>query len=56
MYVCVCNGLTEEEIQVSIKDGAISPGEVMRHYDSYQRCGKCSKEIKDAIEKSQESK
>lgn len=49
MYVCLCNGITDRQIQSAIQNGATSVSRVYRSQDCTAQCGKCSCQIKDMI-------
>ncbi|RLV61270.1 (2Fe-2S)-binding protein [Parashewanella curva] len=41
MYVCVCHGITEKDIQQAINNGAEHVKELRDSYDLGTDCGKC---------------
>jgi bacterioferritin-associated ferredoxin len=47
MYICVCKGITEEQLQAACQ-GPSSPNEIMRKLGVAQDCGVC---LVSAIEK-----
>jgi len=44
-YVCLCNGITDEEVRRSICGGARRPKEVYAAAGHRAQCGKCTPEI-----------
>ena len=49
MYVCICNALTEKQVDDAIQNGADSTGRVYEHHACSVRCGKCVREVADRI-------
>jgi bacterioferritin-associated ferredoxin len=47
MYICVCKGITEEQLEKAIKPGS-KPGDVLKDLGVGDSCGIC---LLDAIEK-----
>lgn len=46
MIVCLCNGLTEEEVASAIRAGGCSsPREVFAACGCLKQCGKCEREM-----------
>lgn len=50
MYVCLCNGVTEKDIQQAIAQGASSVEEVMRRTGAGTGCGTCCATIAAMVE------
>jgi len=46
MYVCICNALTEKEIEAAIQDGARTPAGVHRRLGCKPQCGTCLGDIR----------
>ena len=42
MYVCVCNGITEKQVQKAIDNGAESVEDLTRALGLASGCGSCS--------------
>ncbi|WP_044247649.1 (2Fe-2S)-binding protein [Chondromyces apiculatus] len=51
MYVCLCKGVTDSEINDAICKGACSVTEVMRCTSAGTRCGSCRPTIQSLLEK-----
>ena len=49
MYVCLCRGITHQEIKDAIADGAESYREVRELLDLGTCCGRCAPEAKSII-------
>lgn len=53
MYVCICHGINEKDIQEAVDDGAKSVRDVRRSHGVGSQCGKCvchaAKVIKDSL-------
>lgn len=49
MYVCVCKGLNDADINDAIQSGAKRVSEVFRHHGCKAQCGACNQTIKDAL-------
>ena len=43
MIVCLCNGLTEEEVAAAHRAGCRSPREVFATCGCLRQCGKCER-------------
>lgn len=41
MYVCICHGLTDSDVESAEKNGATQETEVFCHYGVKPQCGKC---------------
>ena len=42
MYVCICNGITERDIQKAAADGATTLQDLCRELGIASGCGKCA--------------
>lgn len=49
MFVCICNGLCEKDIDSAIAEGAVNAPDVHRAFDCSAKCGMCVPEIEDRI-------
>lgn len=49
MYVCNCNGITEKQLHEAIDSGISRWSDIHTYYDCEPQCGKCEREIADAI-------
>ncbi|MEB3753242.1 bacterioferritin-associated ferredoxin [Acinetobacter sp. MD2(2019)] len=49
MYVCLCRGITDQDIKDAIADGAESFREVRELLDLGTCCGRCAPEARDVI-------
>ena len=50
MYVCICKGITDQQIRDTVCDGACSLKEVSRQLGVGTCCGKCSQCARSVIE------
>jgi bacterioferritin-associated ferredoxin len=50
MYVCVCNAVTDREVEASIDEGARTRAEVTRACGAGGDCGSCHRMIEDMVE------
>lgn len=41
MFVCICKGITEKQIKVSVAEGASSVRDLYRELKLGSQCGKC---------------
>ncbi|WP_114417520.1 (2Fe-2S)-binding protein [Marinospirillum perlucidum] len=41
MYVCVCKGITDQQIKTSIEQGAASMRDLYKQHSLGSQCGKC---------------
>ncbi len=41
MFVCICKGITEKQIKVSVAEGASSVRDLYRELELGSQCGKC---------------
>ncbi len=44
-YVCLCNGITDEQVRQAVCRGARRPKEVYAAAGHAAQCGKCTREI-----------
>lgn len=49
MYVCLCMGLTEDDIKGYIKKGYNTPSELMRHTFAGLGCASCTEDLEKLI-------
>lgn len=50
MYICICNGLTERQVDDAISSGAQSACGVYKHHGCAAQCGKCVGEVKERLQ------
>jgi bacterioferritin-associated ferredoxin len=50
MYVCVCHGVTEDDVRGCVTDGACSAREIRRQCGMRPGCGSCVQRICALIE------
>ncbi len=43
MYVCICKGVTDRQIEAEIRNGAASMGDLSRRLGVATRCGACGR-------------
>lgn len=49
MYLCLCNAITEGEVDRLIQSGCGTLREIYRHLGGQPRCGKCAAELRDRL-------
>lgn len=49
MYVCLCRGITDQDIKDAVENGAGSYREVREQLDLASCCGRCAPEAKAII-------
>jgi len=49
MYICICNAVTEREIQGAVQLGCRSVDDLRRDLGVASCCGQCAKEVHDVI-------
>lgn len=52
MYVCVCNAVTESELERAIKEGAVTVKELREKLLVTGCCGSCLNSVKEFLEHS----
>ncbi|WP_432697939.1 (2Fe-2S)-binding protein [Marinobacterium sp. YM272] len=53
MYVCICNNITEREVQQAIDDGASSVRDLNRSLSVGSECGKCTCTARQILKREQ---
>jgi len=48
-YICLCNGITDEQVRRAICSGACRPRDVYEAAGHRARCGKCTRDIASMI-------
>jgi bacterioferritin-associated ferredoxin len=56
MIICLCNGITDKQIDCAAKEGAVSWRDVHATYGKAPQCGSCQCEINKQISKHQAHK
>lgn len=56
MYVCVCNAVTERQIEQAVSDGAKSVKDLNRLLGVGAECGSCVRCARECLNKHQHSK
>ena len=56
MIICLCNGITDKQIDCAAKGGAVSWRDVHATYGKTPQCGSCQCEINKQISKHQSQK
>ncbi|MGY5453280.1 bacterioferritin-associated ferredoxin [Agarivorans sp. MS3-6] len=51
MFVCLCHGITEKQIQEAVQQGCESLTDVREKHGVASQCGKCAKMAKAIINK-----
>jgi bacterioferritin-associated ferredoxin len=49
MYICICNALTERQVDQAVSQGARRADEVYTQHGCSVQCGKCVREVKDKL-------
>lgn len=49
MYVCLCHGLSDRQIQELAGKGIRSAAKVYQHFGVRPRCGKCVSYVRDMV-------
>jgi bacterioferritin-associated ferredoxin len=49
VYICICNALTERQVDDAVRQGASRPAQVYRHHACRPQCGKCVREVEDKV-------
>lgn len=52
MYVCLCNGITDRDVETAVVNGASRAAHVYKKHDCKAKCGKCTNQIRDMLAKS----
>jgi len=55
MYICVCKGITDNDIREAVNGGAESMREVRNQLGVSSQCGKCACEVRDIVKNTLES-
>ncbi len=50
MYVCLCKGITDKQIQSAVHDGAHSLGKLRKSLGVATQCGKCSSLTREILD------
>ena len=50
MYVCICNAITDQQIERAISDGHVTADAVYQACGVAPQCGTCSEQITEMIE------
>ena len=49
MYICICHGVTDRDIQCCVEDGARSLRELRECLGVGTQCGKCAREVRTIL-------
>lgn len=49
MIVCLCNAITERQVEAAVREGAGSAEAVYDHYDGDLQCSKCLPMMQDLV-------
>ena len=52
MYVCLCNAITEKQIQQAIAEGADSLAQLREKLEVSGNCGKCIESVMECLQAS----
>lgn len=50
MYVCLCEGVTEDEIRMLVQEGVNTMAELRHHLGVATGCGKCAEYAMDVLQ------
>ncbi|QSA99220.1 bacterioferritin-associated ferredoxin [Methylococcus sp. EFPC2] len=50
MYVCICKGVTENQIREAIQGGLCTRKDISRCLKVGTACGKCNQEVRDLLQ------
>ncbi|MFO0389286.1 MAG: bacterioferritin-associated ferredoxin [Alphaproteobacteria bacterium] len=50
MYICLCNGLKDKQIESAVAGGACSVADTFRKLGCQPMCGQCVPMIQDTVE------
>ncbi len=50
MYVCLCNGITDRDIEQAVADGALTLNEVKHRLGVSSQCGSCAETAQQVID------
>lgn len=50
MYVCLCKGITDRQIQAAVQDGAHSLGKLRKSLGVASQCGKCASLTREILD------
>lgn len=53
MYLCICNAITDGDVERAVSHGCSSVGEVFRHLGERPNCGRCIPEICRTVQQAQ---
>jgi bacterioferritin-associated ferredoxin len=53
MYLCICNAITDGEVDRAVAQGCSSVGEVFRHLGERPNCGRCVPDICRMVQQAQ---
>ena len=54
MFVCICNGITEQDIENAVGQGAGSMQQLREKLDVANQCGRCTQFVKSTLENASE--
>lgn len=49
MYVCICKGITDQDIRAAVENGASSMRDLRKHLGAATQCGKCTYVAKEVL-------
>ncbi|WP_049721518.1 bacterioferritin-associated ferredoxin [Gilvimarinus polysaccharolyticus] len=55
MYVCLCKGITDRQIEAAVHDGADSLGKLRKTLGVASQCGKCSSLTREILDETLQS-
>ena len=53
MYICVCNGITDQEIKACVAQGASCMADLQRELGVATRCGRCQTYAQEMLSEAQ---
>lgn len=49
MYVCLCKGITDDQIREAVRDGAVSMRRLNRELGVASQCSKCTRHARSVL-------
>jgi bacterioferritin-associated ferredoxin len=49
MYLCLCNAISDAQVEQAVRDGALRPREIYARCGGQAQCGRCTATILGAL-------
>lgn len=49
MFICICNGITEKDIETAAEQGVYSIKQLRERFDVADQCGRCTQFVKSTL-------